>query len=444
MHRMASVRPRRFPLKPSSTSGGRLAVRPTRVRRLRIHRAIQAIDVRRRLARCCRAACGSRLRTHVTLVVDGRAEAISTNSSNVRRAAAGRGLTLDAGVRVAAAAGDRARRRHDRGGESGAAAPGVRDRSLRMPTRLPEPTDVGVWVVERTSCGPVAGIAAELDEAPVSAPTSEPLRSCPCEPSWRGRCTTSRPTRARPGNSSRPWGSSPTLMTASVHHPAPPFDVDDDPRRPGRRSSTRVVRRADPVRRAHGLLRRSCVPGHVDGSWMPGVRGARSTTERVTVGQRPDRASAWCSAAGSPARPVDERRLLGPEPSAAVPRGPDGQRRRARPAWRRGTTRRGRASRPPSPWLPFGTQVTVTDVATGRSVIVVINDRGPFSPGPHHRPLARGVRRPLAARPGRPRRPHQPGEPGEGRRLPASVPGALASWRRATASGPPRRSDSIS
>ena len=33
------------------------------------------------------------------------------------------------------------------------------------------------------------------------------------------------------------------------------------------------------------------------------------------------------------------------------------------------------------PWLPFGTRVTVTDVATGRSVTVVIDDRGPFGPG---------------------------------------------------------------
>jgi uncharacterized protein YabE (DUF348 family) len=33
------------------------------------------------------------------------------------------------------------------------------------------------------------------------------------------------------------------------------------------------------------------------------------------------------------------------------------------------------------PWLPFGTQVTVTDEATGRSVTVVVDDRGPFAPG---------------------------------------------------------------
>src|SRR6516225_9943055 len=31
--------------------------------------------------------------------------------------------------------------------------------------------------------------------------------------------------------------------------------------------------------------------------------------------------------------------------------------------------------------LPFGTHVRVTDSKTGRSVIVVINDRGPFNKG---------------------------------------------------------------
>ena len=54
------------------------------------------------------------------------------------------------------------------------------------------------------------------------------------------------------------------------------------------------------------------------------------------------------------------------------------------------TTQRGQASwyDPPwggftaaHPWLPFGTHVTVTDLATGRSVTVVIDDRGPFAPG---------------------------------------------------------------
>jgi peptidoglycan lytic transglycosylase len=33
------------------------------------------------------------------------------------------------------------------------------------------------------------------------------------------------------------------------------------------------------------------------------------------------------------------------------------------------------------PNLPFGTRLRVTDVATGRSVVVRVNDRGPFVPG---------------------------------------------------------------
>jgi hypothetical protein len=33
------------------------------------------------------------------------------------------------------------------------------------------------------------------------------------------------------------------------------------------------------------------------------------------------------------------------------------------------------------PWLPFGTRVAVTDLASGRSVTVVIDDRGPFGEG---------------------------------------------------------------
>jgi len=34
-----------------------------------------------------------------------------------------------------------------------------------------------------------------------------------------------------------------------------------------------------------------------------------------------------------------------------------------------------------SPWLPFGTVVTVTDLTNGRTVTVVINDRGPYGEG---------------------------------------------------------------
>ena len=55
-----------------------------------------------------------------------------------------------------------------------------------------------------------------------------------------------------------------------------------------------------------------------------------------------------------------------------------------------GNTQTGLASWYDPPWsgltaahpsLPFGTHVTVTDLDTGRSITVVIDDRGPFSTG---------------------------------------------------------------
>ena len=33
------------------------------------------------------------------------------------------------------------------------------------------------------------------------------------------------------------------------------------------------------------------------------------------------------------------------------------------------------------PSAPFGTRLRVTDLETGRSVVVTVNDRGPFAPG---------------------------------------------------------------
>ena len=145
----------RFPLKPSSDSGGRLAVRPTRVRRLRIHRAVQAIDVRGRRRARWSGVVHFALRKHVTLVVDGQSPSrSSTTSSNVRELLAGEGISLDVERPGGAAAGDRARRRHDRGGESGAGRAG-RSRSDRVRTATTvyqSPTDVGVWVMAGTSC----------------------------------------------------------------------------------------------------------------------------------------------------------------------------------------------------------------------------------------------------------------------------------------------------
>ncbi len=52
--------------------------------------------------------------------------------------------------------------------------------------------------------------------------------------------------------------------------------------------------------------------------------------------------------------------------------------------------------------LPLGTHVRVTHATSGRSVVVRINDRGPFKPRPRHRPLG-GRRQTVADNLGRPR-----------------------------------------
>jgi uncharacterized protein YabE (DUF348 family) len=69
------------------------------------------------------------------------------------------------------------------------------------------------------------------------------------------------------------------------------------------------------------------------------------------------------------AQPVAERRIVGvpPRPAGTT------QQRVGEASWynHAGLTAA-------SPWLPFGTRVTVTNIANGKSVTVVINDRGPF------------------------------------------------------------------
>ena len=150
-----------------------MAVRPTRVRRLRIHRAIQATTFAVSIT-LVGATWFVASRTHVTLVVGGHAESVSTNSANVRELLLNEGITLDAERPGGTAVGDRARRRHDRGGESRARRAG-RELRLGSDVRVADiavnqaPTGVGVWTVEGASSGPAARIAAELAEASASA-----------------------------------------------------------------------------------------------------------------------------------------------------------------------------------------------------------------------------------------------------------------------------------
>ncbi len=242
-------------------------VRPTRVRRLRIRRAAQAsvLVVGVMLAG---SALSFAWHKDVTLVVGGTPESIRTTSTNVEAIAAVPGRSAVRGLAGGTAAGDRPGGRDDRHGERAAGDAGGRVPSGGRPSR----------------CGGLGGGATRSGirsgrrfPLPVrrrpTRPASVP-RSSRSEPSCRGRCTTSQRTRERSGRSSRPWGSNPTLTTASRHHPAPPSS-------PARRSVSTAGRssRVDGTRRS----RSRSIPGTratsrpaLPRSCAAGRRGSRS------------------------------------------------------------------------------------------------------------------------------------------------------------------------
>ena len=76
-----------------------MAVRPTRVRRLRAHRAVQAITVVVGLL-LLSGVVHFALRKHVTLVVDGKSQAVQTTSSNVHELLTGEGISLTSSERA--------------------------------------------------------------------------------------------------------------------------------------------------------------------------------------------------------------------------------------------------------------------------------------------------------------------------------------------------------
>ncbi len=157
-----------------------MAVRPTRVRRLRIHRAIQATTFAVSIT-LVGATWFIASRTHVTLVVGGRAESISTNSANVRELLRNEGITLDGSDRVvpplATAIADGMTVVVSPAPGAGAMLRLELDVRAHGITVNQVPAGVGVWMVEGASSGPAARIAAALAEAfGLRGRASEPLR----------------------------------------------------------------------------------------------------------------------------------------------------------------------------------------------------------------------------------------------------------------------------
>ena len=356
-----------------------MAVRPTRVRRLRIHRAIQATTFATSIA-LVGGVWFMAARTHVTLIVGGHAESISTNSENVRELLLSEDITLEQSDRVVPPL---ATVLADGMTVVVSPAPGAPDslfvagstHELDGVTVSQAPTGVGVWTVEGASSGPVARIAAELAGASASADDIGTSPVVGVRTVVAGKVHDVFTNARTTGELLSAMGITPGVHDRVRPSSSTPLHV----------GSTVVVDRVQVLTRE---LRRS-IPFATRTLWtteLPigrtevvshGMAGLAFVTERVVVvNGRVESTSVTGERVVRP--PVDQLYRSGPA-SPSLPMGAPG-----------GHVAAGQATwyDPPwsgltaaSPWIPFGTHVTVTDVATGRTVIVVISDRGPFSPG---------------------------------------------------------------
>ncbi len=355
-----------------------MAVRPTRVRRLRIHRAIQATTFAVSLS-LIGGVWFVASRTHVTLVVGGRAEAISTNSENVRELLLDEGVTLDGSDRVvpplATVLADGmtvvvSPAPHAPGSLSVANATFPSDITVGQML-----TGVGVWAVEGASSGPVARIAAELAGASASADNigTSPVVSVRAVVAGKVHdvLTNARTT----GELLSAMGITPGVHDRVRPSPGTPLHVGSTVVVDRVQILTRELRRSIPF--ATRTLWTTALPiGEVD-VVSHGMAGLAFVTERIVkvngrlesrsvIGERVVRPAVDVVRRSGPASPAIPQRIPGGHAAGGLATWYD-------PPWSGLTAA--------SPWIPFGTQVRVTDVDTGRTVIVVINDRGPFSPG---------------------------------------------------------------
>jgi resuscitation-promoting factor RpfB len=356
-----------------------LAVRPTRVRRLRIHRAIHATSFVVGIA-LVGATWFVASRMHVTLIVGGHAESISTNSQNVRELLQGEGITLARSDRVVPPLATVLADGMTVVVSPAPAAPNlISSRGSTFDLGLGAvnqvPTGVGVWAMEGASSGPAARIVAELAEASASVDNigTSPVVSVRVVVAGKVHdvLTDARTT----GELLSAMGITPDAHDRVQPSLSTPLHV-----------GARVV--FDRVQILLRELRRS-IPYATRTTWTtdlepgqtrvvsPGMAGLAFVTARVVVVN--GRVESSETIAKRVVRPAVDAVLLSGPASPTIPQGPagghgaSGQATWYDPPWSGLTAA--------SPWIPFGTHVTVTDLATGRTVIVVIDDRGPFAAG---------------------------------------------------------------
>jgi resuscitation-promoting factor RpfB len=340
-----------------------LDVRPTRARRLRIHRTWQATGVVLVAVLVASLQWWGVLK-HVTLVVEGEPEAIATTSSNVRDLLVGEGIELSAGLQVAPP-------------PSTSLADGMTVIVSPAPdTGLGRTgggiaADVGVWVTERAS----AASAARFAETAVSAAGVGSSPAVAVHAVVLGKVHDVVTNAHTAGELLSAMGIQPDADDRVSPSPTTPLHegarVRFDRVTIFRQQVLRTI--PAPVR---STLTGDLPPG-VSRVRSPGLDGQVLLTFRVVRvnGHISSRTGVqrWVTA-----EPIRELRFVG-EPAYEEPP----------PAPRSGSTHAqiGDATWYDTPWsgltaahltLPFGTRVTVNDLETGRSVVVVINDRGPY------------------------------------------------------------------
>jgi rare lipoprotein A len=307
----------------------------------------------------------------VTLVVDGRSQALRTRSASVEDLLSDQGLPLSIGLQVQPPP---ATVLTDGMTVTVSPPPGVPVGGFSLALSS---TGVGVWVVERPDASPFGKAGSTTEEGTTSAAGVGP-----------SGVTVRAVVTGKVHDVSTNAGTTGALLTAMGIQPDADDRVVPPPSTPLHDGMT--VRYTDVTTFVHHTIMpipapveteytSSMTPGNVQilRAGAAGLRDAAVAVRRVNgrvVSRRVISRSVE-------APPVAEQRLSAPysmyagvlaEPgTGAVTQ--SGNATWYDPPWTGLTAAH--------PWLPFGTHVTVTDLTTGRSVTVVIDDRGPFGTG---------------------------------------------------------------
>jgi uncharacterized protein YabE (DUF348 family) len=349
-----------------------LANRPTRLRRLRVRRAVQGTTALVGLALVA-GLVRLAVQTHVTLVVDGRVQAVNTTSSNVQELLRGEGISLTADLLV-----DPSPATPLADGMTVVVSPAPEGAPGPTTGTPPDPTGVGVWVVDGTSQRFVSPDADRFVESSVSA------SSAGSSPAVSVRAVVSGKVHDVLTNA----GTAGALLSAMGITPDADDRVQPPPSTPLHDGDTVRYDQVEVLTRLEAVTLHAPTLVTYSDRMTPGTRRVLSTardgvgraTFQITIVNGKEASKRLIARwAEVPAQP--ERIVSGPASmyagSTTVP-GANGRHQVGLATW----------YDPPwsgltaaHPMLPFGTHVTVTDLDTGRSVTVVIDDRGPFSPG---------------------------------------------------------------